>query len=52
MNDGLKNRFEHYFKYRWAKNRNIAITDEDGIKMIGQLPETEQNRLIMNSLHR
>jgi hypothetical protein len=39
MNQGLKDRIEKFFDYKWKYDRNQAIDDEQEIEILDQLPE-------------
>ena len=47
----MQKRIEDYFQYKWQNDQNLAIIEEDDIKLLGQLDNTSvQNRLFTDFL--
>ena len=50
VNYDMKRRFEEFFLYKWANDRNSAIDDESEKAMLEQLPSFVQDRIYSSFL--
>lgn len=48
----LRQRVEAYFDYRWINDRNQAITEEEDVKILNELPTDVKRRVFSDFLHR
>lgn len=47
----LRNKIEAHFDYKWSKDRNQAIDDEDELTLLSQIPDMVQNKLYQEYLY-
>lgn len=55
-NEDFKTKIEEYFSYYWSKDRNMAVSEDDDVAMLEQLPIFVQddiyNKFLFNEISR
>lgn len=48
----MKNQLEEYFYYRWANDKNSAITDQQDLEIFNQMPMEVKMKLLRDFMHK
>jgi hypothetical protein len=46
----LKEQIEKHFDYKWKKDKNQSVDDDEEVEMLNQLPDEVQNRIFCEFL--
>ena len=51
VNRKFTDKVQAFFEYKWSYDKNLAIDSEEEMKILGQLPDEVQDKLLTNYLY-